>query len=57
MITGCDLQVTKVTVNDEIPAERFKLEQPAGQEVIHVAGQKTGKNNPGQESKPQGTKP
>ena len=29
-----DLQVTKVTVNEEIPAERFKLEQPAGMELV-----------------------
>src|SRR5204862_4405353 len=28
-----DLQATKVTVNEEIPAERFKLEQPAGMEL------------------------
>jgi len=31
-----DLQVTKVTVNEEIPAERFKLEQPAGVELVPV---------------------
>jgi outer membrane lipoprotein-sorting protein len=31
-----DLQVTKVTLNDDIPLDRFKLEQPAGAEVIHV---------------------
>jgi len=31
-----DLQVTKVSVNDEIPAERFKLEQPAGTELVRV---------------------
>lgn len=31
-----DLQVTKVIVNDEIPAERFKLEQPAGMELVPV---------------------
>ena len=31
-----DLRVAKVTVNDEIPAERFKLEQPAGTELIAV---------------------
>lgn len=31
-----DLQVTKVTMNEEIPAERFKLEQPAGAELVHV---------------------
>lgn len=31
-----DLQVTKVTLNEEIPAERFKLEPPAGAELVHV---------------------
>jgi outer membrane lipoprotein-sorting protein len=31
-----EMQVTKVTVNEEIPAERFKLEQPAGAELVHV---------------------
>ena len=31
-----DLQVTKVTLNDAIPAERFKLEQPAGSEFVPV---------------------
>src|SRR5712664_2323126 len=31
-----DLQVTKVLMNEEIPAERFKLEQPAGSEVVPV---------------------
>jgi hypothetical protein len=31
-----DLQVTKITLNEEIPAERFKLEQPAGAELVHV---------------------
>jgi len=31
-----DLQVTKISLNDEIPAERFKLEQPAGADVVHV---------------------
>ena len=31
-----DLQVTKVSVNEEIPAERFKLEQPAGTELVRV---------------------
>src|SRR5256714_4839686 len=31
-----DLQATKVTVNEEIPAERFKLEQPAGMELVPV---------------------
>jgi hypothetical protein len=31
-----DLQVTKVTLNEEIPAERFKLEQPAGADLVRV---------------------
>lgn len=31
-----DLQVTKVILNEEIPAERFNLEQPAGAELVHV---------------------
>jgi hypothetical protein len=31
-----DLQVTKVIINEEIPADRFKLEQPPESELIHV---------------------
>src|ERR1700674_5661391 len=31
-----DLQVMKVSLNEEIPAERFKLEQPAGTELVRV---------------------
>lgn len=31
-----DLQVTKIGLNEDIPAERFKLEQPAGAELVHV---------------------
>jgi hypothetical protein len=31
-----DLQVIKISLNDEIPAERFKLEQPAGAELVRV---------------------
>jgi hypothetical protein len=31
-----DLQVSKVSMNEEIPAERFKLEQPTGAELIRV---------------------
>jgi hypothetical protein len=31
-----DLQVTKVILNEEIQAERFKLEQPDGAELVHV---------------------
>ena len=32
-----DLQVTKISLNDEIPAERFNLEQPAGTELVRVS--------------------
>ncbi len=31
-----DLRVTKLTLNEDIPADRFKLEQPAGSELVHV---------------------
>ncbi len=31
-----NLQVAKIVVNEEIPAERVKLEQPAGSELVHV---------------------
>src|SRR5580704_10722069 len=31
-----DLQVTKLTLNEDIPAERFKLEQPRGSELVQV---------------------
>ena len=31
-----DLQITKITLNEDIPPERFKLEQPAGADVVHV---------------------
>jgi len=31
-----DLQVAKISLNEEIPAERFKLEQPAGAEMVRV---------------------
>ena len=31
-----DLQVTKLVLNEDIPAERFKLEQPAGSELVEV---------------------
>jgi hypothetical protein len=32
-----DLQVTKLMLNEDIPADRFKLEQPAGSELFQVA--------------------
>jgi len=31
-----DLQVTKLMLNEDIPADRFKLEQPAGSELVEV---------------------
>ena len=31
-----DLQISKVALNEEIPADRFKLEQPAGSELVPV---------------------
>jgi hypothetical protein len=32
-----DLQLTKVTLNEEIPQERFKLDQPVGSELVRVS--------------------
>lgn len=46
-----ELQVAKVAVNEEIPADRFKLEQPAGSELIHV-GETATDAKPSTESKP-----
>jgi hypothetical protein len=31
-----DLQITKIVVNEPIPADRFKLEQPSGSELVQV---------------------
>jgi outer membrane lipoprotein-sorting protein len=31
-----DLQILKLTLNEELPPERFKLEQPAGTELVRV---------------------
>ena len=31
-----DLQITKINLNAEIPADRFKLDQPSGSEVVRV---------------------
>jgi hypothetical protein len=50
-----DLQITKITLNEDVPLERFKLEQPAGAEVIHVG--ETGEDStPKPETKPQGSR-
>ena len=40
-----DLQVTKLMVNEDIPADRFKLEQPAGSELVRV-GEDPGEKQP-----------
>jgi hypothetical protein len=37
------LQVTKLMLNEDIPAERFKLEQPAGSELVQVGEDAAGK--------------
>jgi hypothetical protein len=31
-----DLQITKVTLNEDLPHDRFKLEQPAGSELVRA---------------------
>jgi hypothetical protein len=31
-----DLQIAKITLNDDIPLDRFKLEQPSGSDLIRV---------------------
>jgi hypothetical protein len=33
-----DLQITKVVLNQDIPPDRFKLDQPAGSELVQVGG-------------------
>jgi hypothetical protein len=38
-----DLQVTKLMLNEDIPADRFKLEQPAGSEFVQIAEDAPGK--------------
>jgi hypothetical protein len=51
-----DLQIAKITLNAEIPLERFKLEQPAGAEVIHV-GEPAAETQLNQNAQPQDAKP
>jgi outer membrane lipoprotein-sorting protein len=46
-----DLQISKVAVNEEIPADRFKLEQPAGSELVRVG--ETPEDKQPAENKPQ----
>jgi len=45
-----ELQVAKISINQDIPGDRFKLEQPAGSELVHVGDSVDGK--PSAESKP-----
>ena len=40
-----DLQISKVTLNEEIPADRFNLAQPAGSELVRV-GEAAGDKQP-----------
>ncbi len=46
-----DLQISKVTLNEEIPPDRFKLEQPAGSELVRVG--ETAEDKPPTENKRQ----
>lgn len=45
-----DLQVTKLTLNDDLPEDRFQLAQPPNAEVVHVGQDKDAP--PAKESKP-----
>ena len=45
-----DMQVTKIAVNGEIPPDGFRLEQPAGSELVHVG--ESAEIKPATESKP-----
>jgi hypothetical protein len=38
-----DLQITKVSLNDSLPPDRFKLDQPAGTELVRVGESAEGK--------------
>lgn len=46
-----ELLITKVTLNEEIPAERFRLEQPAGAELVRV-GESAGEKPASQDAQP-----
>jgi hypothetical protein len=46
-----DMQATKMTVNGEIPPDGFKLEQPAGSELVRVGD--SAEIKPATEGKPQ----
>jgi outer membrane lipoprotein-sorting protein len=40
-----DLQVTKIALNSDLPADRFKLEQPTGSELVNVVPSSQGEGN------------
>jgi len=46
-----EMQVTKIVVNGEVPPDGFKLEQPAGSELVRVG--ESAEIKPATESKPQ----
>jgi outer membrane lipoprotein-sorting protein len=45
-----DLQITKLSLNEDLPAERFQLAQPPNFELVRVGEEKD--TQPGKESKP-----
>jgi hypothetical protein len=54
-----DLQIAKITLNDDIPLDRFKLEQPSGSELVRVGEspeEKHEEKQPNQGVKSQGAK-
>ena len=50
-----DLQIAKITLNEDIPLDRFKLDQPSGSDLIRV-GESAEERQPNQGAKPQGAK-
>jgi outer membrane lipoprotein-sorting protein len=40
-----DLQVSKIVLNTDLPADRFKLEQPPGSELVNVERSSQGEGN------------
>jgi len=54
-----DLQIAKITLNEDIPLDRFKLEQPSGSDLVRVGEspeEKHEEKQPSQGAKPQGAK-
>jgi hypothetical protein len=50
-----DLQIAKITLNDDIPLDRFNLERLAGSDLIRV-GESSEEKQPNPSAKPQGAK-